>query len=123
MEVSAGERKYGDADTIPRTAAAALSGGDAVALNGDGELIAHDSDANAGAGTVFFGIVADDAAVGDRVGVQVQGVVRANVGASTAAGDTLGATTTAGELGPTGDDGIIALEAAADGLALVLLSR
>lgn len=81
-----------------RTAAEALDEGDAVALDDNGELIAAD-DTNA----TVYGVVGDDHTqegygAGDDVGVVFSGPVVANVATGVGAGETVAASTTAGEL-------------------------
>jgi len=83
--------------TEARTAAETVSAGDAVALNTNGEVVTADGTDDPD----VYGIVGDldsDAAAGDVVQVTYRGAVVANVATGTAAGATLGAGATEGQL-------------------------
>lgn len=83
--------------TEVRTAAEAVSPGDAVALNSNGEVVTADGTDDPD----VYGVVNDldaDAAAGEVVGVTYRGSVVASVTAGTAAGAVLGASATEGQL-------------------------
>ena len=126
-EVDPGEEKFADADRVPMTATAAVSGGDAVTMSGEMSVAPTDG-ANG-----FIGVAGADAAAGEKVPVQLQGVVPANVttgvafgnslvpasnngGAFTGEADGSGGTVTAG----AGDVAAMS-DASADGVALIKL--
>jgi len=98
MSLEPGQSHKSDArHTETRVAAEALSSGDAVALDGNGELVTAD-DTN---DPTVYGIVGhypDGVAAGDEVLVTYSGPVVANVAAGVGAGVELGASATEGEL-------------------------
>ena len=98
MSLEPGQSHKGDAHhTETRTAAEALSSGDAVALDGNGELVTADETND----PTVYGVVGyypDDVAAGDEVLVTHSGPVVANVAAGVGAGVELGASATEGEL-------------------------
>ena len=98
MSLQPGQSHKSDAHhTETRTAAEALSSGDAVALDANGELIAADG----GNDDTVYGVVGhypDGVAAGDEVLVTFSGPVVANVAAGVGAGVELGGSATEGEL-------------------------
>jgi len=100
-----GDPAYGsDPGAVTYEAGEALTAGDAVTIAGGQLQAANSGDTNVD----IVGIVADDAESGDNVSVYVEGRVVANVAGAVAAGDTLAASTTDGQLAAgTGD--VIAL--------------
>lgn len=98
MSLPAGQSHKGDAQhTETRTAAEALSSGDAVALDANDELVTADDTTN----TTVYGVVGhypDGIEAGDDVLVTYSGPVVANVAAGVAGGVELGASATEGEL-------------------------
>jgi len=83
--------------TETRAAAEALSSGDAVALDGNGELVTADDTDN----PTVYGVVGyypDGIKAGDRVIVTYSGPVVANVAAGVGPGVEVGASATEGEL-------------------------
>jgi len=100
-----GDPAYGsDAGTITYEAAEALTAGDAVTIASGEAQPANSGDSN----TDVVGIAADDAEDGELVSIHVEGRIVANVGGSVAAGETLAASTTDGQLA-AGSGDIIAL--------------
>lgn len=100
-----GDPAYGsDPGTVTYEAGEALTTGDAVTIASGQLQAANSGDTN----TDIVGIVADDAESGEKVSVHVEGRVVANVGGAVAAGDTLAASTTDGQLA-AGSGDIIAL--------------
>lgn len=105
-----GDPAYGsDAGTITYEAAEALSAGDAVTIASGEAQPANSGDTN----TDIVGIAADDASDGDLVSIHVEGRIVANVAGAVAAGDTLAASTTDGQLA-AGSGDVIALTDAGD---------
>jgi len=98
MTLKPGQSHKSDArHTETRTAADALSSGDAVALDGNGELVAADDTNN----PTVYGVVGHYPAgvnAGDDVLVTHSGPVVANVAAGVGPGVELGASGTDGEL-------------------------
>ena len=99
MSLEPGQSHKGDAQmTETRTAAEALSAGDAVALDSNDELVAADSTTN----TVVYGVAGynrgEDYAAGDDVLVTYSGPVVAKLAADTAAGVEVTSSGTDGEL-------------------------
>ena len=100
-----GDPAYGsDAGTITYEAAEALSAGDAVTIASGEAQPANSGDTN----TDIVGVAADDAEDGDLVSIHVEGRVVANVAGAVAAGNTLAASTTDGQLA-AGSGAIVAL--------------
>ena len=98
MSLEPGQSHKSDArHTETRTAAEALSSGDAVALDGNGELVTADGTND----PTVYGIVGhypDGVAAGDEVLVVYSGPVVASVAAGVGAGVEVGASATEGEL-------------------------
>jgi|GEM_PF-794056 hypothetical protein len=99
MSLNPGQSHKGDAQhTETRTAAEALDGGDAVALDANGELVTAD-DTN---DTTVYGVAGynggDGYEAGDNVLVTYSGPVVANVAAGVGPGVELGASATEGQL-------------------------
>ncbi|SEO71260.1 hypothetical protein SAMN05216388_101777 [Halorientalis persicus] len=119
MSLKPGQSHKDDAQhTETRTAAEALSAGDAVALDANGELVTADGTNN----PTVYGVVGHDDgdgyAAGDDVLVTYSGPVVANVAAGVGPGVELGASATEGQLaGGTSAKGIMTMygEGAAPG--------
>jgi len=99
MSLEPGQSHKGDAqDTETRTAAEALSAGDAVALDSNDELVTADDTTD----TTVYGIVGynggDGYEAGDTVQVTYSGPVVANVASGVGGGVELGVSATEGEL-------------------------
>lgn len=99
MSLEPGQSHKSDAQhTETRTAAEALSGGDAVALDANGELVTADGTND----PVVYGVAGynggDGYEAGDNVLVTYSGPVVANVAAGVGPGVELGASATEGEL-------------------------
>jgi len=99
MSLNPGQSHKGDAQhTETRTAAEALSAGDAVALDANDELVTADDTTD----TTVYGIVGyndgDGYESGDNVLVTSSGPVVANVAGGVAGGVELGASATEGQL-------------------------
>jgi hypothetical protein len=100
-----GDPAYGsDAGTITYEAAETLTAGDAVTIASGEAQPANSGDTN----TDVVGVAADDAEDGDLVSIHVEGRIVANVAGAVAAGDTLAASTTDGQLA-AGTGNIVAL--------------
>ena len=100
-----GDPAYGsDAGTITYEAAETLTAGDAVTIASGEAQPANSGDTN----TDIVGVAADDAEDGDLVSIHVEGRVVANVAGAVAAGNTLAASTTDGQLA-AGGGAIVAL--------------
>jgi hypothetical protein len=105
-----GDPAYGsDPGTITYEAAESLTAGDAVTIASGEAQPANSGDSN----TDIVGIAADDAEDGDNVSIHVEGRIVASVAGAVAAGDTLAASTTDGQL-ESGTGDIIALTDAGD---------
>jgi hypothetical protein len=99
MSLEPGQSHKGDAQhTETRTAAEALSGGDAVALDANDELVTADDTTD----TTVYAIAGyndgDGYEAGDNVKVTYSGPVVANVADGVAGGVELGASATEGQL-------------------------
>lgn len=100
MSLEPGQSHKGDAQmTETRTAAEALSPGDAVALDSNDELVTADGTTD----TVVYAVAGynrdgADYAAGDKVKVTTAGPVVAKVASGTAGGVELGPSATEGEL-------------------------
>lgn len=106
MSLEPGQSHKGDAQmTETRTAAEAISPGDAVALDTNGELVTANTDNDSTTTTddpVVYAVAGynrgEDYAAGDNVKVTTSGPVVANVAAGTAPGVEVGSSGTEGEL-------------------------
>jgi hypothetical protein len=112
MSLEPGQSHKSDArHTETRTAAEALSSGDAVALDGNGEAVRADGTND----PTVYGVVGhhpDGVDAGDTVLVVYSGPVVANVAAGVGAGVELGASATEGELaGGSSTKGIMTMYA------------
>jgi len=98
MSLKGGQSHKGDAQhTETRTAAESMSSGDAVALDGNDELVTADGTND----PTVYGVVGhypDGISAGDPVKVTYSGPVVANVAAGTAGGVEVGSSATEGEL-------------------------
>lgn len=105
-DVELGDPAYGsDPGTVTYEAGEALTAGDAVTISGGQLQAANSGDTN----TDIVGIAGEDAAeAGDNISVHVEGRVVANVAGAVAAGDTLAASTTDGQLA-AGSGDVLAL--------------
>jgi len=107
MSLEPGQSHKSDAHhTETRTAAEALSSGDAVALDGNGELVTADATND----PTVYGIVGhypDGVNAGDEVLVTYSGPVVANVASGVGAGV---------EVGPSGTEGELAAGASSKGI-------
>lgn len=113
--VELGDPAYGsDPGTITYEAGEAITAGDAVTIASGQLQAANSGDTN----TDILGIAGKDAASGEECPVHVEGRVVANVADAVAAGDTLAASTTDGQLAAgTGDILALTDEAAMAGLS------
>jgi hypothetical protein len=112
MSLEPGQSHKGDAHhTETRTAAEALSSGDAVALDGNGELVLADGTND----PTVYGVVGyypDGVEAGDEVLVTSDGPVVASVASGTGAGVEVGSSATEGELAAGGSaKGIVTMYA------------
>jgi len=100
MALNAGDSLHPEAtDRETRTAAESLDYGDAVALDGNGELVAADGTND----PTVYGVIGNDhtkdsVSAGDKVEVVYQGPVVANVASGVGAGVEVGSGSTEGQL-------------------------